>query len=87
MDAKTIGDIAEAHLFKQRAGGHRGTIANPSPAEIEVAREAIALAQGADATAPPSARFDDDLLELLGREVARIGRLSDTVQEWSIGRS
>ena len=49
--------------------------------------EATALAQGADATAPPSAQFHRDLLELLGREVARIGRLSDMVQEWGIGRS
>jgi hypothetical protein len=53
MDAKMIGDIVEAHLFKQRAAGH--------------------LHRG--------------LLELLGREVARIGRFSGMVQEWGIGRS
>jgi hypothetical protein len=87
MDAKMIGDIVEAHLFKQRAAGHRGAIANPSPAEIEVIREATTLPQGADATAPPSAQFDRDLLEFLGKEVARIGWLSDMVQEWDIGRS
>jgi hypothetical protein len=45
------------------------------------------MAQGADATAPPRAQFRRDLLQLLGREVARIGELSDTVQEWDIGRS
>jgi hypothetical protein len=62
MDAKMIGDIGEAHLFKQRASG-------------------------VDVTVPPSPQFRRDLLELLGREVARIGRLSNTVQEWGIGRS
>jgi hypothetical protein len=45
------------------------------------------MAQGADATAPPSAQFRRDLRDLLGREVARIGRLSDMVQGWGIGRS
>jgi len=34
---------------------------------------AAKTAQGADAIAPPSAQFRRDLLQLLGREVARIG--------------
>jgi hypothetical protein len=39
------------------------------------------MTQGADATVPPGAQFRRDLRDLLGREVARIGRFSGMVQE------